>query len=394
MIAQCLDHFSFVVSKKPGCHFYSLINGCCYIFEYLSNQNSHIKNKYKCNNRVIYFLIYCLCFTNLSCKDHSQRRIERSFYYWKSIFRPSDTEKKELGDLHINTLYIKFFDVDWNDHLQQAEPKAIIRIDDTAFLRTANIKIIPVIFITNECLYQTDSSQINMLADKISVLFKSILSMYDINNIPEIQFDCDWSASTSSKYFSLLKIMKLNTAYLNTSLSCTIRMHQVKYASKAGVPPVDKGLIMCYNMGNLKDPNTRNSILQSDEVKKYIGNLSSYPLKLDVAFPLFEWCVLFRNNEYKGLIENTDILNCGAVEGMNNTMHFVLRDTLVNGISLKKDDIIRYEKSDYNEIMQSAALIHDHLKTQDIRLSLFHLDSVILSKYPYDELENIYNSLR
>ena len=31
-------------------------------------------------------------------------------------------------------------------------------------------------------------------------------------------------------------------------------------------------------MGNLTDPSTRNSILETAELKKYTGNLSTYPL--------------------------------------------------------------------------------------------------------------------
>ena len=67
-------------------------------------------------------------------------------------------------------------------------------------------------------------------------------------------------------------------------LSATIRLHQLKFIGESGIPPVDKGLLMCYNMGDLHRLRISNSILETAELKKYIKQLSVYPLKLDVAF--------------------------------------------------------------------------------------------------------------
>ncbi len=55
--------------------------------------------------------------------------------------------------------------------------------------------------------------------------------------------------------------------------------------------------------GQFKNPATNNSIIEHNELKKYISNLARYPLPLDVAFPLFEWKVLFRKGNYAGLIQ-------------------------------------------------------------------------------------------
>jgi hypothetical protein len=352
------------------------------------------KYKYKWSKGGLKLLLVGTCFFISSCHHHRpERKTERSFYYWKSVFKLSGFEKNTANELQAKTIYLKFFDVDWNDEKQLPEPKAVIKIVDTNFVQDKQITIIPTVFITNECIRKIDIKQSTILAKKITDLIKDILSTYNIYNIPEIQIDCDWSVSTRDVYFSLLKSIKLNIADVVPNLSCTIRLHQLKFSVKEGVPPVDRGLLMCYNMGNLKDPSIENSILETSELKKYIGNLSAYPLQLDIAFPLFEWCVLFRDNQYKGLIENLDLGKANCIEEINRTMFFLLRDTIINGIQLKKDDIIRREQSNYEDIMSSAQLINEKLNTQHLRLSLFHLDSVILNKYPTDELENIYNSL-
>ncbi|MEJ7587494.1 MAG: hypothetical protein WKI04_08030, partial [Ferruginibacter sp.] len=227
-----------------------------------------------------------------------------------------------------------------------------------------------------------------ILADKIYRLIKDLSKTTSTRTFNEIQIDCDWTASTSKNYFILLRYIKLLS---KVNISATIRLHQVKYFNKTGVPPVDRGLLMCYNMGNLKKPATTNSILETSELKKYTGNLSSYPLTLDVALPLFEWKVLFRHNIYKGLIKNiqADIFTA-SFSRKNEHRIEILKDTILSGYDLKKGDMIRNEESNIAEIMATAEEISKHLKNSHLRVSLYHLDSVTLNKFKTNELENIY----
>ena len=150
---------------------------------------------------------------------------------------------------------------------------------------------------------------------------------------------------------------------------------------------------MCYNMGNLKDSKTGNSILEANELEKYIENLNSYPLPLDIALPLFEWKVLFRNNQFDGIISNiSDSALAGVATASGNNYTFN-KDTLLVGYPFRKGDVLRVEKSSYNEIIKTANLLSPKLRTEEFTLSLFHLDSTVLSKFSKNELETIYNSL-
>ena len=348
------------------------------------------KYKYKVYNIIVKLVLSALSAFIFSCNDKKEeRKVEPSFYYWKSVFKLTGFEKQRLDALHVKTLYIKFFDVDWDVATRQPLPIAKISFADTAY-RLFNI--IPTIFITNECIQKIDSLQIQSAAEKISALIKNIYSLGSINDFKEIQIDCDWTASTKNKYFILLKTIKqLN----HLTISATIRLHQIKYLSKTSVPPVDKGLLMCYNMGNLKNPATKNSIIETEELKKYIGNLSTYPLPLDVALPLFDWKVLFRNNIYTGLIKNLpDSLLANSLFNKNGNQYKVLKDTLLAGYALQKGDVLRNEQSDYSGIIAAAAEVNKRLKNIRPGVALYHLDSVILNKYTLHELENIYNSLR
>ena len=327
---------------------------------------------------------------NFCCKAKREtRQIERSFYYWKSVFNLSTFEKQTMATLGVNTLYLKFFDVDWDEESRLAKPVAKIRIEDSAY---RNYNVIPTVFITNSCIQKISSLQVNELAENIQKLLKEIIFSHNFNNIPEIQFDCDWTESTKEKYFALLNNFKALKP--GAKISATIRLHQIKFIAKTGVPPVDRGLLMCYNMGNLKNPATDNSILETREMKKYISGLSNYPLPLDIALPLFDWQVLYRNNIYTGLIQNLpETVFSNSFSEKKGNRYLLLKDTLLHGYDLRKGDMIRNEQTDITEVLAAANEISKQLKNTRPRVSLYHLDSVLLNKYTTHELETIYNSL-
>jgi hypothetical protein len=321
------------------------------------------------------------------------RKAERAFYYWKSNFRVADAERNTIDTLKVQTIYLKFFDVDWNNNTGAPIPVAQLRITDSSYLQSQRLNIIPVIFITNECIYKIGPAQVNDLAQKITSLTKSMEENYSLTNISEVQIDCDWTASTREKYFSLLNRLKeLNSTVI---FSATIRLHQIKFSDKTGVPPVSRGMLMCYNMGNLTNIETRNSILEIDELKKYIGDLHNYPLPLDVALPLFDWKVLFRKGKFSGLIEGlSDSLLTATAFNKNGNRFIAVKDTTAGGYEFKAGDLLRTEESSYKEVLGAAMLLSEKVSNRELRISLYHLDPVILNKYSTHEIENIYNAFR
>ena len=292
----------------------------------------------------------------------------------------------------VKDLYLRFFDVAWDATFLKALPIAQVRIADSVLLHKNDLNIIPTVFITNECIRYIQPAQCKVLAQNIYDLVTGIASLKNIR-IKEIQIDCDWTASTKEKYFSILsELQKIDTLHL---YSATIRLFQVKYAAEAGIPPVKKGLLMCYNMGNLKSVETDNSILDPAEVKKYTSNLDKYPLPLDIALPAFGWHVLFRNNIYTGLIQNLHqhSLNVHA-KTISKDRFEIVNDITLNNVELKKGDMLLYESSSYEDIMAAATIIKQKIKSDSLRLSLYHLDSITLSKYSTHEIEAIFRSLR
>ena len=123
----------------------------------------------------------------VSC-DSNQQTITRSFYFWESEFQLSDHERSAIDELKINKLYIKFFDVTWDHATAQPKPVAGIRFIDPP---VSNVKIVPVLFITNETLSKINREEIKTLAFKVSKLLEDLLNQSDLKTPEEIQIDCD-----------------------------------------------------------------------------------------------------------------------------------------------------------------------------------------------------------
>jgi hypothetical protein len=167
-------------------------------------------------------------------------------------------------------------------------------------------------------LLKSNIDSINNLAISISKLIKNYQPIVK-NNIAEIQIDCDWTLSTKEKYFALLNTLK-NEVDKNVSISATIRLHQIKYASTTGIPPVKKGMLMYYNMGNLQSL-TSNSIFNEIDAEKYAPYIKQYPLHLDAVLPVFKWVKVFRNKQMIKLLNQTsmfELKQTGSFKSIDN----------------------------------------------------------------------------
>lgn len=328
----------------------------------------------------------------LSCKrQENNHAVTRAFYHWKTIVAPTAYEKQELEKLAVNKIYLKFFDVVWNKETAEPEPVAKLMVNDSAWL--ANKEVIPTIFITNECFYESDSIKVGVLAKNITLLTNKLAVQNGVKQFKELQIDCDWSKTTKDNYFLFLKaIRKLNPDKI---ISATIRLHQVKYRQSSGVPPVDRGLLMCYNMGDLQTINTKNSIIDVNTVDQFIRKLPQYPLSLDIGLPLFSWLVIFDNDKFVGLIRNVPagINQLTALQKERNG-YTIKKDTILDGRQLRQGQFLRLETSAPEVVETVGKKIAKKINTQHYTVSLYHLDSITLKKYSGHELENIFNSLR
>lgn len=313
--------------------------------------------------------------------------MQRSFYYWKTVVRLSPKEKETLKHLGVSQLYVKLFDVVWDEESGSTKPVAKSLFPEQL---PTTLAVTPVVFITQEPLQRLAKNDIDSLAKNIATLLAQTASTNKLTLTNEVQLDCDWTAGTKDAYFYLLQQVKQQAFFRRKTVSATIRLHQLKFISQNGVPPVDKGLLMCYNMGNLRQAQTRNSILDETELRKYINNLKTYPLPLDVALPVFDWWVLFEGDRYKGLLREFEP---GEVWEKKKHIEFAA-DTVVNGYAFKSGQWLRHEAADAKDVQRCANLVSERLATTKLTVILYHLNQEDLNKYTLHELESFYNGLR
>lgn len=200
-----------------------------------------------------------------------------NFYHWKQSYAVLETNHPK---------YIKVLDIAY-------EGKT--KIHRTNFKHKPLKPIVPVIYIDNTIFKHEEGKR---FAKKIFLeLEKKAKKQFTYN---EIQIDCDWTDSSKANYFLFLQAFKKLS---QKKLSATIRLHQIKYHQRTGVPPVDKGVLMYYNMSDFKDIKTKNYILDLKLAKKYHYNFNSYPLPLNLALPLYAQATIIRFGEVVSIIE-------------------------------------------------------------------------------------------
>jgi len=315
-------------------------------------------------------------------------------YYWKTSLLITGFESDYLDALPARKLYLRFFDIDWEAASGQPRPVAVV---EKAATLPESIELIPVVFITNRTFLNLPDEDIPSLAE--NVLKKIFLIALDFpeHEVKELQFDCDWSPKTRQKYFEFLRQVRLKLVEKPILLSSTIRLHQVRYFEKTGVPPADRGVLMFYNMGDLEDIQAENTILDLNIAKQYLDNFGEYPLPLDIALPLFSWGVLIREGKMISLINNLsvdDLEEEDRFSKISESRFEVAKSTYLQGYYLYKGDVLRIESAPAETLLESAELLSNVLKTKDLSLIFYHLDSVSLNKYPHETLEKICDIFR
>ena len=330
--------------------------------------------------------IIAIGFLLLSCKE-SRKRIsgnivpkasseayDRGIYHWKTIFDISAEDSTFLQEHNIKRLYVRMFDVgmemnEYNDSLE-AVPLGTTRFRSKG---PEGCTIVPTVFITQEAL-RAYCYREWQLAELIVKRVKAMASWNELGSFGEIQYDCDWTDKTRRRFEELCQATRKILKEDGIILSGTIRLHQLEEATY----PFDRGVLMIYNTGSFVNPDTKNSILDYDDVSKYMSSEkrirkfieareTNCP-KIDIAYPTFSWGVAFDSNgKFKKLVRDID------------------------AYSPEADEKIRVERSDFGEISKVKCLVDSLLRPAINGNIIYHLDSDNLKNYSSEEIESIYN---
>lgn len=298
----------------------------------------------------------------------------KGVYYWKTVLSLDSIERDYIRRNDIDRAYVRFFDVVEDNSPLSSEaviPNATLQVKDTLKVR----KIIPAIYITDGAIKRMKGSE-RLWAEKIVERVNNMCSYNDFEKPEEIQLDCDWTGSTESIYFNLCSAVKEFWSERRESpvVSSTIRLHQLPHTP----PPVDYGVLMLYNTGSFKNPKTTNSIISVDDIKPYLIYLPDYQLHLDFAYPSYTWNLVFRDNEFLGILR--DEVPTADVRQISGNRYLVLRDTIIGNTALHKNDIIRCESSSPETVAEVKSMVEKTLGDRPHTDILYHLDSKNITK--------------
>ena len=324
-----------------------------------------------------------------SCKsDNKVKNVEHAFYYWKSgswIF--DDKLDTILKQTKTQKLYVKFFEIENND-LMGNIPISKNRIR----FYNKDIEVIPTIFIKNDVFLKSTLKDLDLLADNINYLInKFIKEDFDKEVlVKEFQMDCDWTIKSKDNYFYFLRKIKLIS---NKSISCTLRLYPYKYRNKMGIPPVNNVMLMCYNLLNPLENPKQNSILDINELSKYLNVSKKYPKHIDVALPIYSWMQLYQNNQFQGVIYSSHSYLIKNMKKIDSLWYEATQDVKTDNNYIRIGDKIKYEQVTKETIDKTITLLKKNLDFDDTTtIALFHLDDDQLQKYSNEEIISFYTS--
>lgn len=329
-------------------------------------------------------------------------------YYWRTTFTLSPYEREFLKQYNIKKMYVRFFDV--VNHYEGNIPEGSMIFLDSV---PDNIEIVPTIFISSSAIAQYD--------DFMEKMYQRVEAMAEVNGVDfhEIQIDCDWRSSGRDNYFKFMKEFRTFLKERNIKLSTTIRLFQLTdeyevieadgdegydfddeetekehstFNGKVEIPDADYGVLMCYNTGVVSNWDTENSILSAEDVKPYLSALKNYDLPLSLAFPTFSWDVEFNDEKYMlGLSYVQEDLK-------NNAKYKEISGNKYENLDAETDDYASYWSTKYirrevvnaSTILEVKEMILQNLASKPQQIIIYKLDSVDLSKFTKDEIENIY----
>ncbi|OAV46275.1 hypothetical protein [Lewinella sp. 4G2] len=279
---------------------------------------------------------------------------DTGIYYWKSTWELDEAEQQKIQQHGLDRVYLRLFDLDTKG--TNFEDRGRILLPDNPDF-SEGLTYVPVIFIVNRIWKNGQAPE--SVARALLARLDYYLNKYPtLRNSDELQIDCDWTALTRDAYFGMLSEVKRQRPGLD--LSVTIRLHQYRERTDNGVPPADRGLLMCYNLAAANKWETRDAIYDEDLLRGYL-KADLYPLPLDVALPLFRWGAAFRGRKFLGLTDHPEMIDANlfvteedgqfAVKGKRYT---VQRDTLVNGHFLRPGDVIRGDGIVNTEVLSAA----------------------------------------
>lgn len=335
-------------------------------------------------------------------KGRRPAAVVRAFYYWKvADWSGINYESSQvLSRLKAGKLYVKMFEVEPSSYMGPI-PAAKTMLSSLPYLPDSasyTQEVVPVVFIRDEALAGLSQQGVDSLADNINFLTGKYLDRMQSGGYVvhqrylyrELQLDCDWTEKNKTIYFSLLRALKAKSG---KRISCTLRLYPFKYRERMGIPPVDRAMLMCYNLLNPVANVDKNTILSTKELEAYLGRKSNYPLPLDIALPAWSQAQLYRYDHFVQTVHVDDATYASVLKRVKPYWYEVLHDTSIGDAYVRAGDLIKYESVSPAELLKTVELLRAHIALPDtVTVAYFHLDESLLNRYTYETLDSVYRA--
>ncbi len=355
-----------------------------------------------------------------------------SFYYWKTSLKFDKNDKALADSLGMKKLYVRFFDVDWSPTYNMPVPLGILGTGDNSESgnydwlygsqsdHISDYQVVPVVYLTNR-VFQQDFNA-DTLAAKVYFKIENVLEQLSVfpswgdsyemaevqydklwelsdtiqkqfrerNN--EIQIDCDWTPSTRERYFAFLEAMK--KTHPGLEITCTVRLHQFRDREKAGIPPVPRATLMCYNFDSPSSYDTGDAIFDPKLAEGYLKN-GDYPMPLEAALPLFSWGALFHESEFKGLaagLSEQDVKDNPLFKPVENNRYQFTKDTVFQNSYMREGDLVRLDEASPKDLQEFASRLGKIKAVKSI--SFFEWNPTKINAYHVKEIAEKFSAAR
>jgi hypothetical protein len=310
----------------------------------------------------------------LICFLHSCKRAEPeiSFYHWRSNYIADDRSEQLIRELKVKKIVVHTFDVDWSQERNMPELKARLKTESKF---PQGVEIVPIVYLTRRVMANADP---NMLLSLIIEQSEKCLGIAR-NQWKSFHWDCDWNAETREPFFRFLSLA--SKVLPTTEQVSTLRLSQIKYASKSGIPPVNRGVLMLYNVGEFRQYSEMNSILNYTSVEPYLSSIGGYPLPLDLALPVFQWGIHYRLGEVQGIISEPELeslLSDSMWKSQGDTLFQARSGFFQSGRYFKSGDVVKLESTSPIDCKSAAEWIRPHWKNTTFTLYFYHLNSPVV----------------
>ncbi len=323
-----------------------------------------------------------------------------SVYYWRGTLRLDAMERAFLKEHDVRKVYLRLFDVVKRGNA--CVPAGTIEFRDTL---PNTLHVVPTIFITEECL-RADTTE---LAAKLVERVVKMCRVNRLNNIAELQVDCDWTPHSREAYYALLERIRTCLAQVGNAtnadvsrqsdkswrLSVTIRLHQLNQPA----PPADYGVLMVYNTGDYRQRNARNPILAYEDVEPYVRFLKDYKLPLCAAYPNFCWKRLFHGDRFKGFLYSENLSDSTVYESLaGDSLYRVVQGRTLHGalqsdydIHLSPEDEVVVNRPAPEEMLRIARMLQTVRPNIHGQVIFYHLDKNFMNLLSTEQYEAFYH---